>query len=246
MRIDIITIFPDFFTSPLKFGVLARAINKGIISINPINLRDFTHDLHRTTDDRPYGGGEGMVMKIEPIFEALSYLQAQDKKGYVILLTPSGELFNQEIATKLSRKERLILICGRYEGIDARVSEHLADMELSIGDYVISGGEPAALVVIDAVARLLPGVLGKISSTKEESFSSNTKGLLEYPHYTRPREFKGWKVPDVLLCGDHKKIAKWRRKKSLEITFKRRPDLLDKIELSKEEKNLLIKLKNEK
>ncbi len=246
MRIDILTIFPEYFISPFKYGVLARAIDKGIIKINPINLRDFTHDLHRTTDDRPYGGGEGMVMKIEPIFEALSYLQQEyDEKGLVILLTPSGKLFNQKIAYKLSKEKRLIFICGRYEGVDARVSEHLSDLELSIGDYILSGGEPAVLVVIDAIARLIPGVLGKFQSTSEESFSNGTKGLLEYPHYTRPREFMGWKVPDILLSGNHSKIAKWRKNKSLEITLKNRPELLKSLDLSEEEKELLKKIKNE-
>jgi len=245
MRIDILTIFPEYFTSPLKYGVLARAIKKGIIEINPINLRDFTHDPHHTTDDRPYGGGEGMVMKIEPIFEALSYLEKQGEKGLVILLSPSGQIFNQKIAYKLSKEKRLIFICGRYEGVDTRVSEYLTDMELSIGDYILSGGEPAALVVIDAIARLIPGVLGKIESTNEESFNIDTKGLLEYPHYTRPREFMGWKVPEILLCGDHAKIARWRKYKSLEITLKKRPDLLKNINLSKEEKEFLEKIKNE-
>ena len=246
MKIDILTIFPEYFISPLKYGVLARAINRGIIEINPINLRDFTHDPHRTTDDRPYGGGEGMVMKIEPIFEALSYLKQQKERGPVILLTPSGELFNQKIAYKLSKEKRLIFICGRYEGVDARVSEHLTDMELSIGDYILSGGEPAALVIIDAIARLIPGVLGKIESTNEESFNIDAKGLLEYPHYTRPREFMGWKVPEILLCGDHAKIARWRKNKSLEITLKKRPELLKNLKLSREEKEFLEKIKNDK
>lgn len=228
MKIDIITIFPDFFTSPLKYGVLSRAIKKGLIEINVINLRNYTIDRHMTVDDRVYGGGKGMVLKVDPIYWAVE--SVKEESSHVILLSAQGKLFTQQDAWRLSRLSHLILICGRYEGVDERVAEHIADEELSIGDYVISGGEPAALVVIDAVARLIPGVVGKWESVQQESFQTE---LLDHPHYTRPPEFKGWKVPEVLLSGNHGKISIWRKKKALEKTLKNRPDLIKR----KERKN---------
>ncbi len=240
MTFDIITIFPNFFESPLREGVLGRAIKKGLINVRIINLRDFTTDRHRTTDDRPYGGGPGMVMIPGPLKEAITHAKKDDKDATVILLSPRGEVFDHEISRELSKKEHFILICGRYEGVDERIVKAFVDMELSIGDFVLSGGEPAALVIIDAISRLVPGVLGKEESAKEDSFAT---GLLEYPHYTRPREFMGMAVPDVLLSGDHKKIEGWRRKEALKITFERRPDLLKRVELSEEDKAFLEELK---
>ena len=219
-------------------GIVRRALEAGICTINPVDLREFTHDRHRTTDDRPFGGGAGMVMKPEPLFRALDALEAQGP-GEVVILTPRGRLFHQELAQELARKERIILVCGRYEGIDERVFTR-AHLELSIGDYVLSGGEPAAVVVMDAVIRLLPGALGCARSAQEESFS---QGLLEHPHYTRPRVFRGMEVPEVLLSGDHQAIARWRRLRSLEITMERRPDLLERASLSREEREHLMRLK---
>ncbi len=228
MTFDIITIFPEYFSSPLKEGVVGKAIAKGIISVRPINLRDFTKDRHKTTDDRPYGGGAGMVMTPEPLARAISHLKARDKVDRVILLSPRGKVFSHDMARQLSQLNHVILICGRYEGIDERIVEKMVDQELSIGDYVLSGGEPAALVVVDSVSRLVPGVLGCGESASSDSFAD---GLLEYPHYTRPRDFMGLSVPEVLLSGDHKRIAEWRRQQSLRLTLERRPDLLAKAEL---------------
>ncbi len=232
MLFDIITIFPEFFSSPLKEGVVRRAIEARILKVRPVNLRDFTTDRHRTTDDRPYGGGEGMVMKPEPIYRALKMLGSQPPEPYVILLSPRGKLLNQLVASELARKHRLVLICGRYEGVDERIRERFVDLELSIGDYVLCGGEVAALVVIEVVSRLIPGVLGCGASAQRDSFSN---GLLEYPQYTRPREFLGMKVPEVLLSGDHQKIARWRRQQALRITLERRPDLLRHASLDPED-----------
>ncbi len=219
--------------------MIARAISAEIIKVIPINLRDFTKDKHKTTDDRPYGGGAGMVMIPEPLSQAIEFSKKKAKDGFVINLTPRGHVFNHKMALELSKKNNLIIICGRYEGIDQRIVDKYVDLEISIGDFVLTGGEPAALVLIDAISRLVPGVLGCDESAKEDSFSEN---LLEYPHYTRPRDFMGMKVPKVLLSGDHKKIADWRRKKALEITFKRRPELLKKAELSQSDLNFLKEL----
>ena len=243
-KIDILTIFPDFFSSPLKEGIVRRAMDKGLVEINPVDLRSFTADRHRTTDDRPYGGGEGMVMIPGPIFEAVDRLKQQAKEqgltdGRVIYLSPKGRLFNQQMAEELSGLQHLVLLCGRYEGVDQRVIDSLVDQEISIGDYVLSGGEPAALVVVDAVVRLLPGALGCGTSAEHDSFSD---GLLEHPHYTRPRIFRGMEVPEVLLSGDHARIARWRRRQALALTLERRPDLLEKTRLTEEDKRLLAQL----
>ncbi|HHI96773.1 MAG TPA: tRNA (guanosine(37)-N1)-methyltransferase TrmD [Thermodesulfatator atlanticus] len=238
MRFDVITIFPEYFESPLRVGALKKARERGLIEINLINLRDFALDKHRMVDDRPFGGGEGMVFKPEPLYRAISSLRQQGAP-YVVYLSPQGRLLNQEIVRELYEKGHLVLICGRYEGIDERIREHFIDDEISIGDYVVFGGEVAALVVIEAVARLVPGVVGKRDSVEKESFS---QGLLKYPQYTRPRDFMGYKVPEILLSGDHAAIAKWRRKKSLEVTLKRRPDLLKKARLSEEDLEFLRQL----
>lgn len=225
MLFDIVTIFPNFFDSPLKDGVVRRAIEADILKVRTINLRDFTTDRHRTVDDRPFGGGEGMVMKPEPIYRALKALKEEPPEARVILLSPRGKLLDQALAGELARFERLILICGRYEGVDERIREHCVDLELSVGDYVLSGGEIAALVLIEAVGRLIPGVLGCESSAEKDSFSD---GLLEFPQYTRPRIFKGWEVPEVLMSGDHARIARWRREQSLGLTYEQRPELLNR------------------
>jgi len=223
VNFKIITIFPDFFTSPLRYGVLARAIKEGIIKVEIYNLRDYTRDLHRSVDDKPYGGGAGMVMMVEPIWKAVNSVRTE--KSRVILLSASGKLFTQDVARELAREDELILICGRYEGVDERVAESIADMELSIGNFVLSGGETAALAVIETVSRLIPGVVGKEESVENESFSD---GLLEHPQYTRPREFMGMKVPDVLFSGNHGKIEEWKKRAALEKTMKNRPDLIKK------------------
>jgi tRNA (guanine37-N1)-methyltransferase len=221
MRVDVLTLFPEMFAGPLDHSILGRAIERGLLQVQLTNPRDFTTDRHRTVDDYPYGGGPGMVMKPGPIFAAVESLAQPGSP--IILLSPQGRVFNQVIAAELARQPRLIVICGHYEGVDERVREHLATDELSIGDYVLTGGELAAMVVIDAVARLLPGVLGAEASAGEESHS---QGLLEYPHYTRPPEFRGWTVPEILLSGHHAEIARWRRQQSLLRTAQRRPDLL--------------------
>lgn len=232
MLFDIITIFPHFFDSSLKDGVVRRAIEADILKVRTVNLRDFTTDRHRTTDDRPFGGGEGMVMKPEPIYKALDVLKKEPPEARVILLSPRGKLFDQALAGELAQLQRIILICGRYEGVDERIREHCVDIELSVGDYILSGGEIAALVVIEAVSRLIPGVLGCESSAEKDSFSD---GLLEFPQYTRPRVFNDWEVPEVLLSGDHAKIAKWRRKQSLGLTYEQRPELLHKARLDEKD-----------
>jgi len=239
MRIDIITIFPEFFNGPFNISLVKKAIEKGIVQIFIHNLRDFTDDKHRKVDDYPYGGGSGMVMKPEPIFRAVRALKREESE--VILLSPQGEVFTQRIAEELSRKEHLIFICGRYEGVDERVKT-IITKEISIGDYILSGGEIPALVVTDAIIRLLPGVVGDPNSIKEESFQD---GLLEYPHYTHPREFEGLKVPEILLSGDHEKIRRWRRKESLKRTLLRRPDLLERASLTKEDFELLKEIRKE-
>jgi tRNA (guanine37-N1)-methyltransferase len=232
MLFDIVTIFPHFFDSSLKDGVMRRAIEADILKVRTVNLRDFTTDRHRTTDDRPFGGGEGMVMKPEPIYKALDVLKKEPPEARVILLSPRGKLFDQALAGELAQLQRLILICGRYEGVDERIREHCVDLELSVGDYVLSGGEIAALVVIEAVSRLIPGVLGCESSAEKDSFSD---GLLEFPQYTRPRVFNDWEVPEVLLSGDHARIAKWRRKQSLGLTYEQRPELLHNARLDEKD-----------
>ena len=209
-------------------GVISRAIQNGRIKVRVTDLRDFTSDRHRTVDDRPFGGGEGMVFKPEPIYMAVNYLKKEPPDAKVFLLSPRGRLFDQELSRELAAYERIILICGRYEGVDERVMDICSAEEISIGDYILSGGEPAALVVMDAVSRLIPGVLGCERSSEEESFSEN---LLEYPHYTRPRSFAGKDVPSILLTGDHEKIRRWRRERALETTLKRRPELLSKSDL---------------
>jgi tRNA (guanine37-N1)-methyltransferase len=228
MLFDILTIFPGFFDSPLKEGVVRRAIEAGIVNVRATDLRDFTSDRHRTTDDRPFGGGEGMVMKPEPLYDALRTLQQEPPKARVVLLSPRGKVLDQKMVMELAQDPRLILICGRYEGVDERIAEHCVDLELSLGDYVLSGGEAAAVILVDAVSRLLPGVLGCDTSAEKDSF---TDGLLEYPQYTRPRRFMGWEVPEVLLSGDHARIGRWRREQALRSTLRRRPDLLTRAAL---------------
>lgn len=229
MKITLLTIFPDFFPGALAEGMIRVAIEKGELSVDVANLRDFTEDTHRTTDDYPFGGGVGMVMKVEPIHRALIAKGAGTRAErppdtHVALMSPQGTPFKQERAIELSRLEHLILICGRYKGVDERVALHLADEEISVGDFVLSGGEPAALCILDAVARLLPGVVGTFDSVESDSFHS---GLLDAPYYTRPAEYRGWKVPDVLLSGNHAMIARHRREEALRRTFERRPDLID-------------------
>ena len=223
MIVDILTLFPKMFENILGESMLKIAQAKGLVEINVRNLRDWTSDAHRTADDKPFGGGPGMVMKIEPVYRALEELKAL-RKAQVVLLTPQGKKFDQKAAKRLAREKRLVLICGHYEGVDERVRE-LADEEVSIGDYVLTCGELPALVMIDAVARLVPGVLGHSDSVKSESFENS---LLEYPQYTRPAQFKGMKVPDVLLNGNHKRIERWRSEEALKRTLKRRPDLIEK------------------
>jgi tRNA (guanine37-N1)-methyltransferase len=235
MRFDIFTLFPDMLRGPLDASILARAQTRGLLEIALHNPRDVTTDRHHIVDDYPYGGGAGMVMKPEPLFAAV---EAVYQGGPIILLGPAGRVFTQAIARELAAEPRVTLLCGHYEGLDERVREHLATEELSIGDYVLTGGELAALVVVDAVARLLPGVLAP-GSTEEES---HTGGLLEYPHYTRPPEFRGWRVPDVLLSGDHGAVARWRRKEALRRTRARRPDLLARADLSALDRKLLAEI----
>jgi tRNA (guanine37-N1)-methyltransferase len=239
MHFDIFTLFPGMFQGPFTESILKRAQERGLLSIALHNIRDATTDKHHVVDDYPYGGGAGMVMKPEPIFAAI---EAVYQNGPIILLTPQGRLFNQQIARALAQEPRITLLCGHYEGIDERVIQHLVTDELSIGDYVLTGGELAAMVVVDAVSRLIPGVLTE-GSTEEESHSSN---LLEYPHYTRPPEFRGWGIPDVLLSGNHAQIARWRRKEAIRRTRQRRPDLFAKLDLSsKQDAKILKELEEE-
>ena len=249
MRIDILTVFPEFIEAGTDYSIVKRAQEKGALQVGVHNLREFTHDKHRSTDDAPFGPGAGMVMKPEPIFEAVEAVLGRDseipthQEAKVLLMTPQGEPFSQKLARELSQESHLVMICGHYEGVDERVREHLVDREISVGDYVLTGGELPALVVLDAVTRLLPGVLGDEESAVEESFSED---LLEYPHYTRPAEFRGWKVPDILLSGHHAEIAKWRRMKAIERTLDRRPDLLERAELTKKDKEILHRLQSER
>ncbi len=240
MRFDVLTIFPGMFGPHLEEGILGRAVKRGLVDVEMINIRDFASGTHKATDDRPYGGGDGMVMTAEPIDRALDSV-FRHKKSQVILLSPQGETFNQEIAWDFSTLDQIILICGRYEGIDERIRLTRIDRELSVGDYVLSGGELGALIIIDAVTRLIPGVLGGQYSNQEDSFED---GLLEYPHYTRPRVFKGEAVPEVLLSGDHEKIRVWRRKKALKRTLEKRPDLLETARLTNEDEQLLAELED--
>jgi len=239
MRIDILTLFPEMFQAVFDASIIKRAVDQQLVSINLHNIRDYTHDKHHTADDYPYGGGPGMVLKPEPVFEAVEAVKAdiyaKDKVDNVpvILLTPQGRLLSQNIAQELSQHEHIILICGHYEGVDGRVQEHLVTDEISIGDYVLSGGEFPAMVVADAVIRLLPGALGSEDSLTDESHSD---GLLEYPQYTRPAEYRGWAVPEVLLSGNHAMVARWRREQVIRRTLERRPELLDKKDLHREEK----------
>lgn len=290
MRFDIVTIFPDFFRGPLDHGIVRRAQDAGLVEIRVQDLREFTHDRHRTVDDRPFGGGEGMVLKPEPLFEAVEHLlgpgavvatgaqrRSPSPKGRtaIVLLSASGKLFRQADARRFAGLDRIILLCGRYEGVDERVAEHLATDELSIGDFVLSGGELAAALIIDAVTRLLPGALGNEDSTANESFSCSANfqidtpgeavslqlsalsqtpspqpltpslGILDFPHYTRPADFRGWKVPDVLISGNHADIRRWRRKMALLKTIRNRPELISGAPLSDDDRSLLSELQSE-
>ena len=269
MIFEIITIFPEFFHGPLEHGIIRRAREAGLVQTGVVDLRGFTHDRHRTVDDRPFGGGEGMVLKPEPIFECLESMGIAPRearlsgaaKESVVLLSAQGKRFDQSAAARLAELERVALICGRYEGVDERVNDFVADCELSIGDYVLSGGELAAAVVVDAVTRLLPGALGNEASARQESFCSGetpaagseaghaapsstcgSGGLLDYPHYTRPAVFRGMAVPEVLVSGDHEQIRRWRRRIALEKTLRNRPDLLQGAELSPEDQQLLAQI----
>jgi len=280
VRFDIITIFPEFFRGPLDYGIVRRAREAGLIDVAVHDLRAFTHDRHNTVDDRPFGGGEGMLLKPEPIFEAVESLvphaaapdESRREREVIVLLSASGRLFRQEMAREWSRARRVVLICGRYEGVDERVAEHLATDEISIGDFVLSGGELAAALVLDAVTRLLPGALGNEASAIRESFSEPeavagspatvsaddmpgaepatklrpiASGILDCPHFTRPPEFRGWQVPEVLLGGNHEEIRVWRRKMALRKTLRNRPDLLDGAALNSEDRRLLQELRSE-
>jgi tRNA (guanine37-N1)-methyltransferase len=240
IRFDVLSVFPEMLQSPLDFSLLKKAREKGLIEIGLHDIRDWAEDKHNMTDDAPYGGGCGMVMKVEPVEKALNALKRADVQPVVILMTPQGETFNQKVASELARQKHLILICGRYEGVDERIRQHLTNREISIGDYILTGGELSALVVIDAVARLIPGVLGNAASVQTESFS---QGLLEGPQYTRPAEYKGWCVPEVLVTGNHARIERWQRIEALRRTWQRRPDLLEKSELTKEDRADLEKIK---
>lgn len=248
MRFDVFTLFPEVFEAYLQVSILQRARQRGLVEVHLHNIRDWTTDKHHITDDEPYGGGGGMVMKPEPLFAAVEGMLGTPPLCPVILLTPQGRLFTQSVAQQLASGElgphrggpRLALLCGRYEGVDERVRQHLVTDEISIGDYVLTGGEVPAMVLIDAVARLLPGALGDPSGAWQDS---HAYGLLEHPHYTRPPEFRGWAVPEVLLSGDHARIARWRREQALRRTWERRPDLLAKASLTEEDRRFLEKLK---
>ena len=236
MRIDVLTLFPEAFAGPLQASILGRALAGGVAEVQLHDIRDYATDRHQVVDDYAYGGGPGMVMKPEPLAAAIEAVQdAAEPRGRTVLLTPQGRLLTQDVVDELVQEERLILVCGHYEGIDERVREHFVEDEISIGDYVLSGGEVAALVVIDAVVRRLPGTLGSADSLLEESHSD---GLLEYPQYTRPAEFRGWRVPDILLSGNHGEIARWRRQQRVIRTARRRPDLLEKASLTDDERRL--------
>jgi tRNA (guanine37-N1)-methyltransferase len=262
VQIDIISIFPEFFRGPLDYGIIRRAREAGLVKIEVRDLRVHTRDRHRTVDDRPFGGGEGMVLKPEPLFECVESLNLAPREGRtmakqsVVLLSAQGKGFDQSLAADLAQLDRMVLICGRYEGVDERVGTHLADREISIGDYVLSGGELAAAVMVDTITRLIPGALGNEASARQESFHAGAEagngdrpdstcgsgGLLDYPHYTRPAEFRGMKVPEVLVNGNHEEIRRWRRRSALEKTLRNRPDLLDRAQLSDEDKDLLAEI----
>lgn len=239
MIFDILTLFPDMFHSPLEGSILGKAREEGLITVNLFNIRDYAEGRHRVTDDEPYGGGTGMIMKPEPIIRGIRAIQLGHPEARVILMTPQGEPLRQEVVRRLAHLSHLCLVCGRYEGVDERVRV-VVDEEISIGDYVLSGGEVAALVMIEAVSRLIPGVLGDEGASEEDSFS---RGLLEYPQYTRPRSFEGRKVPEILLSGDHQAIEQWRRREALRRTWQRRPDLLARAELSDEDQEILDELR---
>jgi len=238
----ILTLFPGMFESPFRWGILAKAIQEGKIRVETHDLREYGVGPHRATDDYPYGGGEGMVMKPDPLVAAIEEIRARGAKGPVILLTPQGEVFHQQMAKELASLSDLTLVCGRYEGVDERVRQGWVDQEVSIGDYILTGGELAAMVIVDAVARLVPGVLGNEDSALKDSFEG---GLLKYPQYTRPAVFRGMRVPEVLLSGDHGAIARWRRRQALKRTLERRPDLLSKAELDSEDLRFLERLRSE-
>jgi tRNA (guanine37-N1)-methyltransferase len=242
MRFDVLTLFPAMFDSPLQESILGKALERGLIEIRRVNIRDFAWDRHKTADDTPYGGGQGMVMKVEPIGRAVEHVKKEAPSARVIYLTPQGCPFHQEKARELAALDHVVLLCGRYEGVDERVRELFVDEEISIGDYVLTGGELAAMVVIDAVARLIPGVLGSDRSAEEDSFGDS---LLEYPQYTRPPEFRDKAVPEILLSGNHAAIARWRRREALRRTLARRPDLLTRASLSVEDRKMLDEIARE-
>ena len=242
MQFDVFTLLPEVFPPYLDSSILQRARQRGLIDVRVHNIRDFTRDKHHVTDDEPYGGGGGMVMKVEPVFAAVESVLGLAPHCPVIMLTPQGRVFNQKMAFELVQYPHIALLCGRYEGIDERIREHLVSDEISIGDYVLTGGELPALILIDAISRLLPGVLGDPGGAMDDSHAS---GLLEYPHYTRPPEYNGWGVPEILLSGDHAKIEKWRREQSLRRTLERRPDLLDNAPLSDTDRSAIKKIKGE-
>ena len=242
MRFDILTLFPEMFSSPFQTSILGKAVEKGLIEITVANIRDFALDKHRVVDDAPYGGGQGMVMKVEPIARAVECAKSQNPSAWTIYLTPQGKPFDQEKAQTLSTRSHLILLCGRYEGVDERVREMFVDEEISLGDYVLTGGELAAMVVIDAISRLLPGVLGSDRSAMEDSFFNS---LLEYPQYTRPYDFRGRSVPEVLLSGNHQAIFRWRRKEALRRTWICRPDLLARADLTPVDRGFLEEIERE-
>ena len=242
MQFDVFTLLPEVFPPYLNSSILQRARLRGLIDVRVHNIRDFARDKHHVTDDEPYGGGGGMVMKVEPVFAAVESVLGPAPLCPVIMLTPQGRVFNQKMAFELVQHQGIALLCGRYEGIDERIREHLVSDEISIGDYVLTGGELPALILIDAISRLLPGVLGDPDGAMDDSHAS---GLLEYPHYTRPPEYNGWGVPEILLSGDHAKIEKWRREQSLRRTLERRPDLLDNAPLSDTDRKVIKKIKGE-
>lgn len=252
MIFDVLTIFPEFFTGPFDHGIIRKAREAGLMEVRIHNLRDYTTDRHQVVDDRPFGGGEGMVLKPEPIFRAVESLWGEDARsnpaGRIVLLSARGRLLNQARAAELARCERLLLICGRYEGVDERVAEALAQEEICIGDYILTGGELPAAVLVDCVTRLLPGALGHELSAVRESFCPEGEGagLLDCPHYTRPAEFRGMKVPDVVLSGHHEQVRRWRRKKALEKTLENRPELVERAALSKEDRELLLEIHEER
>jgi tRNA (guanine37-N1)-methyltransferase len=241
MQIHILTLFPNMFTGPFNESIIKRAVERGLVNISIYNIRDYTSDKHHIVDDYSYGGGPGMVLKPEPIFEAVEAVRGE-REVPVILLTPQGRLFDQHAAEEIAAYKEVILLCGHYEGVDERVREYLAADEISIGDYVLSGGELAAMVVVDAAVRQIPGVLGSDESAGEDSYAT---GLLEYPQYTRPQDFRGWEVPEILLSGNHAEIARWRREQSLRRTAQRRPDLLERAELSEKDKEFLSRIRSE-